>query len=401
MNTQLKHAAAGTLAGLMLLTFMPFAGDTADAATKKMVVLGDSIASGKNLTDPAKSFVALAGSHYDVEIVNLAKDACTTGDLLATLDDPAVQAQLANADVIVFTAGVQDVMNPFVEEAEAFKQLTGANFETLDQMFSMHASSLTYVPSDDELQAEVAKLANALKACKDTAPANVGKIGEKLGAYSNAKVYCTNVYNPLSLIRNFSELKGMKKTGYTRLKNAARTATRDNLNTAYAQLAANGITVIDTYTKFDELAYQYTMLDSMRFEPNEEGHAWIGEQLTAALQGVLPAAAATSATTTTTKATTTATTATTAATTVTTAPVKQILLGDADGNRVINANDATVVLLAAARVGTGKDSGLSADAFAAADVNRDKAINAKDATMILRYAAAIGTGKTPKMSDFE
>ena len=41
MNRQFKHAAATVLAGLMLIAVMPFTGDTAEAAGKKIVVIGD------------------------------------------------------------------------------------------------------------------------------------------------------------------------------------------------------------------------------------------------------------------------------------------------------------------------------------------------------------------------
>ena len=424
MNTQFKHAAATALAGLMLIAVMPFTGNTAEAATKKMVVIGDSISFGKGLADSSKSFVSLAGSYYGLEVVNLAKDVCTTADLATTLDDPSVKAQLAQADVIVFTAGMQDVMTPFMEEAENFKQMTGADFKTLKEMFDMSSNDLTYVPTESELKRELVKLTVALRSNMETGSENILKIGEKLSAYPNAKVVCANVYNPLSLIEGYDAMNGNKKLGYDTIKNAAEEATKDNLDAAYAQLASkNGITVIDAYTKFNTLAYKYTGLNSMNYEPNELGHQWYGEQLTDALKDVLQKApqttstsattttkatttttTTTKATTTTTKATTTTTaattTTTTAATTTTTAPVKKHALGDVSGDGVINAKDANYVLVAAAKIGTKQDSGLSKEAYEAADVNGDKSINAKDANSILRYAAAVGTGQNPKITDF-
>ena len=162
MNRQFKHAAATVLAGLMLIAVMPFTGNTAEAAGKKMVVIGDSISSGKGLADPSKSFVSIAGSYYGVDVVNLAKDVCTTADLVTVLDDPSVKEQLAQADVIVFTAGMQDVMTPFMEEAENYKQMTGANFTTLKEMFSMSSQDLSYVPTETELKHELVKLTKAL-----------------------------------------------------------------------------------------------------------------------------------------------------------------------------------------------------------------------------------------------
>ena len=403
MNTQFKHATASALAALMLIAVMPFTGSTAEAAAKKMVVIGDGVSSGRYLSDPSKSFISLTGSYYDVDVVNLAKDVCTTEDLLTSLDDPSVKKQLAQADVIVFTAGLQDVTTPFMAEAENFREQTGADFKTLTELFGLSKADLAYVPTESELKRELLKLSQALKSNMTTGSENILKIGEKLSTYSNAKVVCANVHNPLSQIEGYDNLTGYKKTGYTSLKNAALTATDTNLNQAYAKLAeTNGFTVIDVYSQFDTLAYKYTGLDSMQYEPNELGHQWLSEQLTASLKDVLPKAESTQTTptTTTTTSTTAATTTTTAATTTTTAPVKKLLEGDANEDDVVNAKDANYVLLAAARIGTNQDSGLSKEAFDAGDVNKDGTLNAKDANMILRYAAAIGTGLKPKMSDF-
>ena len=73
-----------------------------------------------------------------------------------------------------------------------------------------------------------------------------------------------------------------------------------------------------------------------------------------------------------------------------TVPKEPFELGDADGSGIINANDATVILIAAARVGTGQGTGMDPEKQKAADVNHDGYIDANDAVTVLRYAAAIG-----------
>ena len=180
MNTQFKHATASALAALMLIAVMPFTGSTAEAAAKKMVVIGDGVSSGRYLSDPSKSFVSLTGSYYDVDVVNLAKDVCTTEDLLTSLDDPSVKKQLAQADVIVFTAGLQDVTTPFMAEAENFREQTGADFKTLTELFGLSKADLAYVPTESELKRELLKLSQALKSNMTTGSENILKIGEKL-----------------------------------------------------------------------------------------------------------------------------------------------------------------------------------------------------------------------------
>lgn len=74
---------------------------------------------------------------------------------------------------------------------------------------------------------------------------------------------------------------------------------------------------------------------------------------------------------------------------------KNYSLGDVNGDTLVNAEDATAILIAAARIGTGKDSGLNDYSLASANVVMDSAINAEDATMILRYSAACGTAAVP------
>ena len=73
------------------------------------------------------------------------------------------------------------------------------------------------------------------------------------------------------------------------------------------------------------------------------------------------------------------------------------VLGDVNDDGSINAKDANEVLIAAARIGTGKASGLTETQQKAADVDQDGNINAEDAAWILRYAAAAGTTSSPNM----
>ena len=76
-------------------------------------------------------------------------------------------------------------------------------------------------------------------------------------------------------------------------------------------------------------------------------------------------------------------------------------LGNVNGDAVINASDAAVVLIAAAALGAGNDAGLTEVQKQAADVNKDSSINASDAAIVLIYSAAVGAGKTDaKITDY-
>ena len=73
-------------------------------------------------------------------------------------------------------------------------------------------------------------------------------------------------------------------------------------------------------------------------------------------------------------------------------------LGDVDGNKTINAVDASYVLEDYARTSTGKSSNFNDAQKKAADVNNDKNINAVDASYILSYYAYASTTKEKPLS---
>ncbi|MBR3629814.1 MAG: hypothetical protein IKN55_04990 [Oscillospiraceae bacterium] len=67
-------------------------------------------------------------------------------------------------------------------------------------------------------------------------------------------------------------------------------------------------------------------------------------------------------------------------------------LGDVNGNTIVNASDAAQILIAAAKIGAGGESGLTAEQMSVADVNHDSVVNASDAAIVLVFAAYIGAG---------
>ena len=76
-------------------------------------------------------------------------------------------------------------------------------------------------------------------------------------------------------------------------------------------------------------------------------------------------------------------------------------LGDVNCDGSINAKDASEILIASSRAGTGQGTGLTEAQQKAADVDHDGSINSVDAAWILRYAAAFGTGAfTGSMEEF-
>ncbi len=80
--------------------------------------------------------------------------------------------------------------------------------------------------------------------------------------------------------------------------------------------------------------------------------------------------------------------------------VPEFSLGDVNLDGVVDATDASYVLIAAAAIGSGNESGLTEEQETNADVNLDGAFDATDAAFVLQYAAAAGTGYTGTPEEF-
>lgn len=76
--------------------------------------------------------------------------------------------------------------------------------------------------------------------------------------------------------------------------------------------------------------------------------------------------------------------------------------GDVNGDYKVDAKDASMVLMAYAKMSTGSEDGLTEKQRKAANVNGDDKVDAKDASSILAYYALVSTasGNIPTMKDF-
>ena len=68
----------------------------------------------------------------------------------------------------------------------------------------------------------------------------------------------------------------------------------------------------------------------------------------------------------------------------------------------VDAKDASMVLVAYAKVSTGSEDGLTEKQHKAADVNNDGKVDAKDASAILAYYAMASTasGDVPSLKEY-
>lgn len=107
---------------------------------------------------------------------------------------------------------------------------------------------------------------------------------------------------------------------------------------------------------------------------------------------------------TTTSTTTVSTSEETISTTTETTPIHPVdtELGDVNENGKVDAKDASMVLVAYAKMSTGGEDGFIEKQRKAADVNDDNKVDAKDASAILAYYALVSTasGDIPTMKEF-
>ncbi len=75
-------------------------------------------------------------------------------------------------------------------------------------------------------------------------------------------------------------------------------------------------------------------------------------------------------------------------------------LGDVNEDGDVDATDAANILVAAAAVGAGGDSGFTETQAKNADVNGDGTFNSQDAANVLQYAAAAGSGFEGSLEEF-
>lgn len=352
MKHTLIKAAAAMLAGVLSVST---AGsfDVHAVESKRIVVIGDSISFGSELEEGQKSYVELLEAQPGTEVLNFSYEDLTTESLLQYMNDRQLQSYLDSADVIVVNVGIHDIMDPFMEKAQGFMDKFG--FEKFEDVF--FASLSDYGLTEMDLQLYAADLTVAVKSNRESAKANMLKIGERLSAYSDAQIVFQNVYNPIDTIEEFDKLTEKRKMAYEAICHIVTTALNDSVNAAVTELSESyRYDVVDVQSAFLGNAYRYTNLSELDVNPTAKGHALIAEKVIY---------------------------------------MANRAQGDVTGDGEINAQDAAAVLVYASEVGAGLEGSLNKAAQTAGDVNISKDVDAADAAKILVYAAQQSAGGNP------
>ena len=343
----MKHTWTGFVtAAAMAATMLP-ALPVQAADTVQVVVLGDNVAYAEH------------AGNTNAEYTFITKENAHTEDILEQLNDAGTQAALKDADYVIFSVGLYDVMDPYIAQAEEYRIQFG--FAHFSDIFGAHMSDFG-IKDDDELKDYCNTLGRCARANKKTAIANLPQIGEKLHASTNAKIIAVNCYNPMDTIESYNSLSGRRQMAYDTASNPVKGMLKDYINPEYAKFAENyGFTVVDSFNDYLGKAYLYSHPEELQPEPTLAGSRMLAQNVITAMDlnpGELP----------------------------------ETTLGDVNGDALINASDAAQVLIHSASVGAGNAGTLTKLQAMTGNVSRDFQINATDAARILIYAAIEGAG---------
>lgn len=331
---------------------MPVLTNAEDAV--KIVVIGDGISTGAQLADGGKSYVELVEESGNYEVRNFAQDNFTTADLLDSLNDAQIQQALSDADVILVTIGIHDIMDQFLVTANGFMEQFG--FVRFTDVFTANLEEHGFT-DEMELVPYANTMADAIKANRTEATANMQEITKQLETYQDAKIVYQTVYNLLDNIEMYDTLSIKRKTAYNSIMNPAglvAASCYNNYLASYTTQQGNAV-LADVSSAFAGNAWQYTNLYDLEMHPNAAGQQVIADLVLQAMA--------------------------------------EPVMGDVNSDGKIDASDASAILVHAANVGSGLDGTLTESQQKLADVDEDDSVNSQDAAQILCYAAASGSGQ--------
>ncbi|MDE5769858.1 MAG: hypothetical protein K2H82_10785 [Oscillospiraceae bacterium] len=320
----------------------------------KIVVLGDGISTGAQLADGEKSYLELIQASGNYEIQNFAQDNFTTADLLDSLNDAQIQQALSDADVILVSVGIHDIMDQFLVTANGFMEEFG--FTQFTDVFTANIEDYGF-EDEMELVPYANKMADDVKANRAEAAANMQAITTKLEAYQDARIVYQTVYNLLDNIEMYDTLGVKRKMAYNSIMNPTGTVINGCYNdylAGYVKQHENAV-IADVYSAFAGNAWQYTNLYDLEMHPNAAGHQVIADLVLQVMA--------------------------------------EPVLGDVNGDGRIDASDASAILVHAANFGSGLGETLTESQQKMADVDENGTVDSQDAAQIRSYAAASGSGQ--------
>ena len=388
MKKMAKILTAVLTASMTALTAVPFHVGAVEK-NSSIVLLGDGLFTGAGLSENTRSCADILDSMTDAEIHNFASDNATTADVLAQLDNQEVQSALASADVVIVSAGMHDIFEPYIvtaqEQLQKFETDYNWHLENITELFYLRPADIGVTTDEvDALATEYTNpLAKSARQNRNSAAENLENIGQKLSAYSNAKVIYVNCFNIMDTLGNISELSAKRQDSYNVVKRpvgSCLNSDKVNVNGAIRNNATNyGSTIIDTFSGFAGMAYEYSYLPVLSPNASSAGHEWIAMEILSHLGEDENSKV-----------------------------VETLETGDVNCDGKIDAADAAKILVHSANYGGGsvgyfgdysqKIANITAVGKTLSEDVSD-AIDATDAALILQYAALQGSGENPDFAE--
>ena len=362
MKRMIQRCASAMMAALMTAgagSMLPAGAVETVTMPEHIVVLGDSIVLGSTPDGSTiPSYVELLQEHTKAQMDVYAAPDNTTADVLALLDEQEVQASLADADLIIVSAGMHDILDPFLVKADEMKNAFG--FSHFFDAFSAQLSD--YGISDpNELLPYSNELTKAARSNMQTCGANIKTIGERLDTYGGdgTQIIYLKGYNMMDNLPFYDDLSDNRQLAYDKIRNPIGVIISEFVNEPIDAITAarDFDSSVDTYTFFAGQSESYTYLSDLNMNPNAAGERYLFEE-TLSTAGLL-------------------------------------LRGDANLDGKPNSTDASLMLVHAARIGARQPGILTPTVQRYVDVIRDDAVNAKDASRVLIYAAQAGAKLDP------
>jgi lysophospholipase L1-like esterase len=249
--------------------------DTEVPVPPKMLVLGDSIATGFNLEgysaeDKTKcpsyanllkdKFASELPSDCETKLTNAAVDGQTSEELLNEINSGKLDKDLEEADCVIVSIGGNDLLH--------------ALWDTLKEA----GISNIQKPSASELL-KIATKFNSLKDQLDENlklfDTNLASIAKAIRSKAKGEVIFQTLYDPFE---NFSMVPGISKIAKEKIERL------NEIIKTHAGDPSSKYTVCDVAPSFAGKAEELTRIKSIDIHPTEEGHKVIFEQLDSAIR---------------------------------------------------------------------------------------------------------------------
>ncbi len=426
VSAVLSASLAVSSMGTLFASAAEVYGDGSD-----IVVFGDSIAEGYDLSSKEYNYGQIVADYIGGTVSNYSKAGDETSD---TLEKISSAADLKDAEIVIISSGANDMIHYAVNDLLKFfaqNKLLNDGYTTdnipenptFDQMLNMIDMNavkefITKTTNTTKIAMRLEMLeAHLIKGAADAGyenyahvieaqiVPNIEKMVSDIRAVNpNARIILQTVYNPIQLEESY--LNETIPSSYKQFFSLLEPKFTNIINAYNEKISAiEGVEIADVYTDFasaGENTWYFTGLQDndikeFKIHPNQAGHLAIAVNILNVLGeksedgGLLnltyeklekkdsyPEYAL--------------------------AEYNKVagtyVLGNINGDTLIDANDATAVLADYSVSSTGGTSTLSENEQKAADVNADSKVDSTDASVMLAYYAYTSTGGTGSLKNY-